>query len=102
MCVDQFTHGGLGTFALESLSIGKPLITHYNAEKHFRFEENPPVINSFSVEEIAEAIRFCVDNPNEMKALGEKSRSWLCKYHRITSYNVCYTKLLRIFTGKCI
>jgi len=81
VCVDQFTHGGLGTFALESLSIGKPLITHYNAEKHFRFEENPPVINSFSVEEIAEAIRFCVDNPNEMKALGEKSRSWLCKYH---------------------
>lgn len=81
VCMDQFTHGGLGTFALESMSCGKPLITYYNKTKHFDFAEDPPLLSSFTEEEIGEKINFCLKKTNELRATGNKHRDWTKKYH---------------------
>jgi len=81
VCIDQFTHGGLGTFALESMSCAKPLITYYTSDKHFHFDQDPPVINSFSEDEIAESIVFCSENSDKLAQTGHNSREWIKRYH---------------------
>lgn len=81
VCIDQFTHGGLGTFSLESMSCCTPLITYYNREKHFGFNEEPPLLNAFSENEIYEKIEYCLDRFKELQVIGSSQRKWIIKYH---------------------
>jgi glycosyltransferase involved in cell wall biosynthesis len=81
VCLDQFTHGGLGTFALESMSCATPVITYYNADKHFSFEKEPPLLNAHSEEQIYECIMHCIENRNDLKQLGNEHRRWIKQYH---------------------
>ncbi|MEW5758337.1 MAG: glycosyltransferase [Candidatus Omnitrophota bacterium] len=98
VCIDQFTHGGLGTFALESMSCAKPLITYYSSDKHFNFEKNPPIFSCFSEGEIAEAILFCVNKPDSLRNLGHQHREWIKRYHSHEvlwpAYDAVYRKAL--------
>lgn len=81
VCIDQFTHGALGTFALESMSMGKPLIAYCDAEKHFDFREPPPLLNAFSEDEIAGRIMDCIKGYEGLPQIGSKHREWIKLYH---------------------
>lgn len=98
VCIDQFTHGGLGTFSLESLSCGTPLMTYYDPAKHFHFDRNPPLLDAFSVDEIKEKLGYCLANRAKLPEIGNESRAWLCRYHGHEAlwpqYNEVYLKAL--------
>ncbi|MDD5680371.1 MAG: glycosyltransferase family 4 protein [Candidatus Omnitrophica bacterium] len=98
VCIDQFTHGGLGTFALESMSCGKPLVTYYDRARHFDFAEDPPLNNCFTEDEIYEKITFCLANANKLADMGNKHRDWTKKYHGHETlwpeYDTVYKKAL--------
>ncbi len=81
VCIDQFTHGGLGTFSLESMSSSSPLITYYTDKKHFEFQKPPPVLSAFSEEEIAACVEYCIENQNALKDIGVQSREWIKDNH---------------------
>lgn len=81
VCVDQFTLGGLGTFSLESLSIGKPLLTYYTPEKHFSSQATPPILSAFTVDEIADTLVQCVQGAAKLPELGTQSRAWAVENH---------------------
>lgn len=81
VCIDQFTHGGLGTFSLESMSCGVPLITYYQANKHFDFPKEPPILNAFTEDEIAEKILFCIEKQNSLRLIGDSHRQWIINNH---------------------
>lgn len=81
VCIDQFTHGGLGTFALEAMGCAKPLITFFNPDKQFHYEKNPPILSAFSEDEIAERILDCIRQKKDLVRLGTLHREWIKKYH---------------------
>ena len=81
VCVDQFTLGGLGTFALESMSMGKPLLVHYDEKTHFSFSEPPPVFNVSSEDEIFEALQYVLENRDKLPETGSRCREWVVKHH---------------------
>ncbi|MBI2266891.1 MAG: glycosyltransferase family 4 protein [Armatimonadetes bacterium] len=81
VCVDQFTHGGLGAFSLESMSCGKPLITYYTSAKHFDFQEDPPLLNAFESGEITDHILNCAQSRDALSQLGQRCRNWMKRFH---------------------
>lgn len=95
VCFDQFTHGGLGAFALEAMSLGTSLVTYYNRSKHFDFAEDPPLLNAFSEDEIYESIRWTLDNSANLKEHGRLCRDWVIRYHGHTSLWDSYDEVLR-------
>jgi hypothetical protein len=101
VCVDQFTLGSFGTFALESMSIGTPLITYYSRDRHFKFDDTPPILHAFSEDEIYEQLLYCVNNKVKLQELGRKHRQWLIENHGHKklwpSYDEVYRKALAAF-----
>lgn len=104
VCIDQFTHGGLGTFSLEAMSCARPLITYYSPEMHFNFEKEPPLFNAFSVDEIAEQITHCLENRKGLSDSGKSSRDWIIRYHGHQAlwqeYDASYRKAVASFRNK--
>lgn len=105
VCIDQFTVGALGTFALESMSCAKPLVTYFNPEAHFSFEDKPPLLNAFSEDELVEAIIYCINNHNTLSELGYKHRSWIERYHGHKAlwpaYDQVYKKAIMDYRFSC-
>ncbi len=104
VCIDQFTHGGLGTFSLESMSCAKPLISYYTADSHFHFENDPPLLNAFSEDEISESLVYCVNNAEKLPGLGSDNRNWIKRYHGHEvlwpAYDDVYKKALMNYRNK--
>ncbi len=80
--VDQFDYGGFGGIAAEAMSLGKPLITYVNKNSAVLLYGNdiPPVLNSWSEQEIFEAILKCEDR-NFLIENGLQSKEWIIRHH---------------------
>lgn len=80
--LDQFVLGSWGTSTPEAMACGKPVLMFYKQGYILRaFGEEPPILNSFSEEEIClNLIRLAKDR-DFCTELGKKSREWVIKTH---------------------
>ena len=80
--LDQFVVGSWGTSTPEAMSCGKPVLMFYKKNYILRaFGEEPPILNSFTEEEIySNLVRLSqdIDFRNDM---GKRSREWVVKTH---------------------
>lgn len=75
--VDQFDIGGFGGIALESMAIGKPVITYIQEScSNVMYQEKITVLNAHSEEEIYQILLKCRDR-DFLRDTGNKSKSWV-------------------------
>ncbi len=80
--LDQFVLGSWGTSTPEAMSCGKPVIMFYKKEFIDRaFGEEPPILNSFTVDEIYNNLTKLVQDIEFRNEIGKKSREWIKKTH---------------------
>lgn len=80
--LDQFVLGSWGTSTPEAMSCGKPVLMFYKKEFIMRaFGEEPPILNSFTEDEICSNLIKLVKNPEFRNEIGQKSREWIKKTH---------------------
>ena len=80
--LDQFILGSWGTTTPEAMSCQKPVLMFYKEEYIKRaFGENPPILNSFSEEDIFSNLVKLAKDPDFRISLGKKSREWIMKTH---------------------
>ena len=80
--MDQFVLGSWGTSTPEAMSCGKPVLMFYKKEFILRaFGEEPPILNSFSEEDIFSNLMKLAKDMDFRKEIGRKSRDWIIKTH---------------------
>jgi glycosyltransferase involved in cell wall biosynthesis len=80
--LDQFILGSWGTATAEAMSCQKPVLMFYKEEYIQRaFGENPPILNSFSEDDIFSSLVKLAKDPDFRLSLGRKSREWIIKTH---------------------
>ena len=80
--LDQFVLGSWGTSTPEAMSCGKPVLMFYKKEFILRaFGEEPPILNSFSEEDIFSNLMKLAKDMDFRKEVGSKSRDWIIKTH---------------------
>lgn len=80
--LDQFVIGSWGTATPEAMACAKPVLMYYNPDYISRyFSEMPPILNSYSIDDIYNnLIRLSKDEDFRIK-IGKKSREWCIKTH---------------------
>lgn len=95
---DQFDIGSFGTTGLEAMACGKPLLIYINTICAARcYEEQPPVVNSKTEEEIYLNL-IKLKNQDIRDQIGLQSRSWVLKFH---DSKIVSKKLIEIY-GKIV
>ena len=80
--LDQFVVGSWGTSTPEAMSCGKPVLLFYKKNYILRaFGEEPPILNSFTEEEICSNLVKLARDVDFRINLGKKSREWVIKTH---------------------
>jgi glycosyltransferase involved in cell wall biosynthesis len=80
--LDQFVLGSWGTSTPEAMSCGKPVLIFYKKEYILRaFGEEPPILNSYTEEDILSNLIKLAKDADYRKDLGKKSRDWIMKTH---------------------
>jgi glycosyltransferase involved in cell wall biosynthesis len=83
MVVDQFDVGGLGGIACEAMAQAKPVMIYIDKNCWpLVYDEEPPVINCHTEDEIYNAILEWSDK-KKLQDLGEKAEKWVRKYHDV-------------------
>jgi len=81
--VDQFDVGGFGMISMEALAQGKPVMIYINKNCWpLVYDEEPPVINCQTEDEIYHAILQWADR-KKLQGLGERAEKWVRKYHDV-------------------
>ncbi len=81
--IDQFDVGGLGGIACEAMAQAKPVMIYIDKNCWpLVYDEEPPVINCQTEDEIYKAILEWADK-KKLKDLGEKAEKWVRKYHDV-------------------
>jgi len=64
------------------MACGKPVLMYYKKEYILRaFGEEPPILNSFSEEEIFQNMVHLGSDKNIREEIGKKGREWIMKTH---------------------
>lgn len=80
--LDQFVVGSWGTSTPEVMSCGKPVLMYYKKDYIMRaFREEPPILNSFTEEEIYSNLVKLANDADLRNELGRESREWVIKTH---------------------
>jgi glycosyltransferase involved in cell wall biosynthesis len=78
--VDQFGTGAYGTFAVEAMAAGKPVIAYLSAAFERVMPKAPPVINA-TPKTLHEAIERLLDDRESTIAIGAASATYARTYH---------------------
>jgi glycosyltransferase involved in cell wall biosynthesis len=82
--VDQLNAGWYGVFAIEAMSLGKPVLTFLHEEAVRRTEAafgiEVPVVN-VTAETLRERVRGLVESPGERRRIGAASRAYVERVH---------------------
>jgi glycosyltransferase involved in cell wall biosynthesis len=78
---EMLTIVSFGSGSIEALSAGRPLITTF-VDKKFYNDEEPPIFNAFSEEEIYEVLlKIHEMNNQDLQKMGQKGKEFVIKYH---------------------
>jgi hypothetical protein len=78
--VDQLMAGVYGSFAVEMMAIGKPVIAFMRDSWLGRFPEPPPIISA-TPDSIAEVIRDVYRGKHDLAAHSSEGRAFVLKFH---------------------
>jgi glycosyltransferase involved in cell wall biosynthesis len=82
--VDQLNAGWYGVFAIESMALGKPVVTFLHDEAVRKTEEafgvDVPIVNA-TAETLAGALRPLVESAEERRRVGNASRAYVEEVH---------------------
>ncbi len=82
--VDQLNAGWYGVFAIETMALGKPVVTFLHDDAVQRTEEafgvKVPIVNA-TKETLAAALRPVAESPEERRRVGAASRAYVEKVH---------------------
>jgi glycosyltransferase involved in cell wall biosynthesis len=80
LIVDQLRIGTYGVFAVESMALGKPVITYIRDEVRDGYPKNLPIVSA-SQESITEVLESLLVNGMRRHELGIQSRKYVEEYH---------------------
>ncbi|MCM2675033.1 glycosyltransferase family protein [Alkalicoccobacillus plakortidis] len=78
--LDQILCGSYGLLSVESMSLGKPVVTFVRDDLLSKFSEIPPVVNA-NPDTIYEKIKLLVESPQKWGEIGQQGREYVEKYH---------------------
>jgi glycosyltransferase involved in cell wall biosynthesis len=85
--VDQLNAGWYGVFAIESMAMGKPVVTFLHEEARRRTEEafgvQVPIVSASKDTLVDELRRLVALSPGERRAIGAASRAYALRVHDI-------------------
>jgi glycosyltransferase involved in cell wall biosynthesis len=85
VCVaDQFQAPAFGGVALDTLALGRRLVSRYDAKAGAAyFGSEPAMLNCASDEEVASALARCLDDPDDTAGIGARAQAWMLKEHGV-------------------
>ena len=93
--IDQISLGTYGVFAIESMALGKPVITYIADDIRKTFPKSLPIVSA-GFENLAETIDSLLADGERRRQLGAQGREYALRYHD----NVKVTKYLKdIYEG---
>ena len=100
--VDQFRAPALGGIAMDTMALGRRLITAYDAGMSTGFFDMPaPVCDARTEEDAARAMQCVLDDPQDLAGDGAKNQHWFATQHGIERQLVpqfeFYARLTRAF-----
>lgn len=82
--IDQFRAHALGGVALDSMALGRRLITAYNTEMGSRFFETPPpLFNAKTEAEASAAMIRVLQDPEDRAGAGRQLQDWFDREHGV-------------------
>lgn len=79
IALDQFLIGSYGTFAIEMMALGKPVISYIRNELFFRYG-SPPILNA-NIGNLYQKIKLAIEDKGLRECLGRESRIYIEKVH---------------------
>lgn len=80
LIIDQILTGGYGVFAVESMAMGKPVISWISDFMKEKYPEELPIISA-NPDNVKEKIEYAIKNKDMLKEIGIRSRMYAEKYH---------------------
>jgi hypothetical protein len=97
--VDQFDVGALGMISWEAFGVGRPVLTYVDPSSEIlAYDENSPVFNAHTVDEIVERLREMRD-ANALRRKTEEARRW-ARARRMESLLPRYLFYAALATGQ--
>lgn len=78
--IDQLFLQTYGVFAVEAMSMGKPVISYISKEMKENFPNELPIVSA-TVDSIEDKIEFLLNNPEKRNCLGKAGRQYVEDYH---------------------
>ena len=99
IAADQFIVGWYALFAIEAMSMGKPVLTYLHPDyvelySLFSFAGECPIVNT-PVSAIKENIRQLVADRQQRIALGRLGREYVRKYHSLEAIGAMFDSVYR-------
>jgi glycosyltransferase involved in cell wall biosynthesis len=91
---DQFIGGAFGIFALEGMSLGKPVLTYLDQEHLRRPICNHPLVNT-TLENMTEVLAVLHAVPELRTRIGKASRASVVRYHSFDAMAQVWTRIYR-------
>ncbi|HTO26663.1 MAG TPA: glycosyltransferase [Gaiellaceae bacterium] len=97
--VDQLNAGWYGVFAIESMALGKPVVTFLHEEAVRRTEEafgvEVPIVSA-TRDTLADVLRPLVESPEERRRIGAASRAYV---ERVHDADAVASRLVDLYAG---
>lgn len=93
--IDQVLCGSYGLLSVESMALGKPVLTYIRSDLVSTFPNELPIINS-NPDTLNHQLKLLLENPKLRRELGMKGRSYAEKYH---SHDRVIEQLLTIYSN---
>ncbi|MEU9506127.1 glycosyltransferase [Micromonospora sp. NPDC048170] len=78
--LDQFATGAYGTFAVEAMAAGRPVVAFLNEPMHARFGAHPPIVNA-TPGSLRKAIESLLDDRARAVEIGAASANYARDFH---------------------
>ncbi|MFD2766179.1 glycosyltransferase [Micromonospora eburnea] len=78
--LDQFATGAYGTFAVEAMAAGRPVVAFLNEEMHLKFGARPPIVNA-TPGTLRKAIESLLDDRENAARIGAESVAYARDFH---------------------
>lgn len=91
--IDQVLCGSYGLLSVESMALGKPVLTFIRPDLISTFPGELPIVNS-NPDNLYDQVKMLLDNPDQRKELGMKGRQYAKNFH---SHDVVVNQLIDIY-----
>lgn len=95
LIIDQVLCGSYGLLSVESMALGKPVLTYIRPDLVSTFPAELPIVNSHP-DNLYDQVKRLLDYPELRRELGIKGRQYVEKYH---SHDVVVSQLLEIYSN---